>query len=71
MTETVFDDYETPLRTVFKYFSKRSLAPYSIRQDVTLEINELLNLLQKSKLIDAPSSHVTTEEVVSIVERYY
>lgn len=71
MTESVFEEYEGPLRTVFKYFSKRQLAPYSIRQDITLEVTELLNLFQKSKLIDAPSSHVTTEEVISIIERYY
>lgn len=29
--EPVFDEYESQLRTVFKYFSKRSQAPYSLR----------------------------------------
>ena len=71
VTESVFDEYDVPLRTVFKYFSKRQLAPYSIRSDITLEVAELLNLLQKSKLIDAPTSHVTTEEVIAMIERYY
>lgn len=71
MTESVFDEFDGPLRTVFKYFSKRQLAPYSIKQDITLEISELLNLLQKSKLIDTPGAHLTTEEVVQIIERYY
>ena len=47
------------------------MAPYSLRQDITLEVSELLNLLQKSKLIDAPTSHISTEEVISIIERYY
>lgn len=42
--ETVFEEFESPLKTVFKYFSKRQLAPYSIRQDITLEVGELLNL---------------------------
>lgn len=28
-------------------------------------------MLQKSKLIDAPNSHVTTEEVIAMIERYY
>ncbi len=31
----------------------------------------MLNLFQKSKLIDAPNSHVTTEELIGIMERYY
>ena len=42
-----------------------------MRQDITLEVAELLNLFQKSKLIDAPTSHVTTEELIDIIERYY
>jgi hypothetical protein len=42
-----------------------------LRQDITLEVAELLNLFQKSKLIDAPTSHVTTEELIDIIERYY
>lgn len=71
VTETVFDEFEGPLRTVFKYFSKRQLAPYSIKQDITLETSELLNLLQKCKLIESPDCHLSTEEVISIIERYY
>lgn len=71
MTESVFEEFDGPLRTVFKYFSKRQLAPYSIRQDITLEVSELLNLFQKCKLIDSPGSHVTTEEIIQIIERYY
>lgn len=67
----MFDEYETHLRTVFKYFSKRQHAPYSLRQDITLEVADLLTLFQKAKLIDAPSSHVNTEELIAIVERYY
>jgi len=60
VTESVFEEFDGPLRTVFKYFSKRQLAPYTIRQDITLEISELLNLFQKCKLIDSPDSHLTT-----------
>lgn len=59
------------MRTVFKYFSKRQHAPYSLRQDITLEIADLLILFQKAKLIDCPNAHVNTEDVVAIIERYY
>ena len=45
VTETVFDEFDAPLKVVFKYFSKRQLAPYSLRQDITLEVAEFLNLL--------------------------
>ena len=31
----------------------------------------MLNLFQKCKLIDQPTSHVTTEEIIQIIERYY
>ena len=71
MCEPVFEEFDGPLRTVFKYFSKRQHAPYSLRQDITLEVAEILNLFQKSKLIDSPNSHVTTEELIGIMERYY
>ena len=71
MCEPVFEEFDGPLRTVFKYFSKRQHAPYSLRQDITLEIAEILNLFQKSKLIDSPNSHVTTAELIGIMERYY
>mmetsp|Transcript_24999 Transcript_24999/g.31227 ORF Transcript_24999/g.31227 Transcript_24999/m.31227 type:complete len:293 (+) Transcript_24999:1609-2487(+) len=71
VTETVFEEYETQLRTVFKYFSKRQRAPYSLRQDITLEVADVLTLFQKAKLIEAPGAHVTTEELIAIIERYY
>jgi len=71
VTETVFEEYETQLRTVFKYFSKRQHAPYSLRQDITLEVADVLTLFQKAKLIEAPGAHVTTEELIAIIERYY
>jgi len=67
----VFDEFEGPLRTVFKYFSKRQHAPYSLRQDITLEVAELLNLFQKARIIDGPNAHVSTEELLAIIERYY
>jgi len=69
--EPIFDEYDHQLRTVFKYFSKRQHAPYSLRQDITLEIADLLILFQKAKLIDCPNAHVNTEDVVAIIERYY
>ena len=71
MTEPIFEEFETPLKVVFKYFSKRQLAPYSLRQDITLAVAEFLNLLQKAKLIDSPSSHLTVEEVIQMIEKYY
>ena len=65
----MFDEYENNLKQVFKYFSKKGKAPYSLKEDVTLEVQECINLFQKSKILDG--TQVTTEDFIKIVERYY
>ena len=68
----VFDEFRPRLRAVFQYFSlKCQTLPYSLKMDQSLGISELLNLLRLSHLIEAPTSHISTEKVIFIIERYY
>jgi hypothetical protein len=69
----VFVDYEPSLKQVFKYFSKKADAPYSLKEDITLDVQELINMLQKAKLLEFgnQANHVSTEDIIRILERYY
>ena len=62
IAQPVFDEYETNLKTVFKYFSKRGQAEYSLKEDITLEVAEAVNLFQKSKILDG--TQITTEQFI-------
>ena len=67
------DDYEVPLKSVFKYFSKKQNAAYSLKEDITIDVQELINMLQKAKLLElgTQANHVSTEELIKILERYF
>ena len=54
---------------MFKYFSKRGKAEYSLQEDVTLDVSEAINLFQKSNILDG--TKVTTEDFIKVLERYY
>ena len=62
-----------PLRSVFKYFSKKQNAAYSLKEDISIDVQELINMLQKAKLLELGNqpNYVTTEEIIKIVERYF
>ena len=44
-----------------------------MKEDVTLEVQELINMLQKAKLVELGNAgnHVSIEELIKIIERYY
>jgi len=79
IAESVFVQYEEQLRIVFKYFCKRASSAkqaaggpagiFGLKEDVTLDVTEIINLLQKSNLLD--EKKLKTHEVIEIIEKYY
>ena len=41
------------------------------RRDVTLDVNELLDMLRKANLLDGKTTDLQLEEIVHMVEKYY
>lgn len=63
--EPVFDEFDSQLLSVFQYFSKKhkaKSASFGLHIDVTLDLNELINLFQKSKILD--EKLLTTEDLL-------
>ena len=56
---------------MFNYFSKKSGNIQNGRTDVTLEVDELLDMLRKANLLDGKTTDVQLEEIVYMIEKYY
>ena len=52
LADKVFEEYAEELGQVFNYFSKKSGKMQNGRKDVTLEVDELLEMLRKANLLD-------------------
>lgn len=70
IAQSKFELFDEKLRTVFKYFSKRTCSEASLTEDVTLTVPDVLNLLTKCKLID-PSLDIYNEEALFIIENFH
>jgi len=68
LADKVFEEYAHELSCVFNYFSKKSGNMQNGRKDVTLEVDELMDMLRKANLLDGKT---TDEEIVYMIEKYY
>lgn len=77
IAETVFETYDAQLKQVFKYFSSKASKTSTFGQlDITLTVGDLMNMLNKCKLIREDDDVENTaalphNEIVQIIERYY
>jgi len=71
LADKVFEEYAEELSCVFNYFSKKSGNMQNGRKDVTLEVDELLDMLRKANLLDGKTTDLQLEEIVYMIEKYY
>ena len=69
--EKVFDEYSEQLGQVFNYCSSKAGNIQNGRRDVTLQVDELLELLRKANLLESKTTDIQLEEIVNMVEKYY
>ena len=78
LAETVFQQFEVQLRTVFRYFSKKnqqqdkkkgSAAIFGLKEDVTLDVTEVINIFEKSNILD--HKKLETHQLIEVIEKYY
>lgn len=69
----MFDENDEQLRSVFKYFSSKRDSTFSLTEDVTLNLGELLNLFTKAEIIGGKSNSapLTVDELIKVAERYH
>ena len=49
----MFEEYDSQLKEVFKFFSKKGKSAGSFGlEDITLEVDDLINLFKKTELLD-------------------
>lgn len=51
IAEKVFEEYESQLKQVFQFFSKRGKSSSFGIEDVTLEVDDLINMFKKTELL--------------------
>ena len=69
IAEKVFDEYEEQLRQIFKFFSKRGKSASFGIEDVTLEVDDLINLFKKTDLLDG--NKLMLQDLIAAIEKYY
>ena len=70
VADKVFDEYSDKLTQIFHHFSKKSGNIKNGRKDTTIEIDELIDMLQKANLLDG-KTELKLQDVIFMVERYY
>lgn len=74
LADKVFEEYGEHLDRVFKFFSAKAKPPANVlngRLDVTLKVDELLDMLRKANLLDGKTTDLELEEVIHMIEKYY
>lgn len=74
LADKIFDDYGDQLKRVFEFFSIKSKPPANVfngRWDVTIKVNELLDMLRKANLLDGKTTDLELQEVIFMIEKYY
>lgn len=56
---------------MFNYCSSKAGNIQNGRRDVTLQVDELLELLRKANLLESKTTDIQLEEIVNMVEKYY
>ena len=65
----MFLEFEDQLKQVFKFFSKKGKSSSFGIEDVTLEVDDLINLFKKAELLDG--SILQLQDVIEAIEKYY
>ena len=68
VADKVLCDFSQQLHQVFNYFSNKASTVLNGRKDVTINIEELLEMLKTANLL---GTKVHLEDVICIVEKYY
>lgn len=74
LADKIFDDYGDQLKNVFEFFSIKSKPPANVfngRWDITIKVNELLDMLRKANLLDGKTTDLELQEVIFMIEKYY
>mmetsp|Transcript_5187 Transcript_5187/g.3884 ORF Transcript_5187/g.3884 Transcript_5187/m.3884 type:complete len:152 (+) Transcript_5187:697-1152(+) len=69
IAEPVFGEYEQELLGVFKFFSKKGKSSSFGVEDVTLEVDDIINLFKKTELLDG--KHLHLQDLIASIEKYY
>mmetsp|Transcript_12567 Transcript_12567/g.12365 ORF Transcript_12567/g.12365 Transcript_12567/m.12365 type:complete len:172 (+) Transcript_12567:1589-2104(+) len=69
IAESVFLDYEEDLMKVFRFFSKKGKSSSFGIEDVTLEVDDIINLFKKTELLDG--KNLELQDLISSIEKYY
>lgn len=56
---------------MFAYFSKKTVFVKNDRKDLTIEVEDFIELLNKTNLLDGSTTDLTLEEVINMIEKYY
>lgn len=77
IAEKVFEEYEPQLKQIFAFFSKRGKSSSFGVEDVTLEVDDLINMFKKTELLtsgnnaDSKPRPLQLSDLISSVEKYY
>ena len=77
IAEKVFEEYEPQLKQVFSFFSKRGKSSSFGVEDITLEVDDLINMFKKTELLgsgnasDSKPRPLQLSDLISSVEKYY
>ena len=63
----MFEEYETQLLQVFKFFSKRKAGSFGV-EDITLEVDDIINMMRKTELLDG--TRLTLQDLIRSIEKY-
>lgn len=69
IADKLFEEYDTQMKQVFKFFSKKGKAASFGVEDATLEVDDLINLFKKTELLDGRK--LKLEDLINAVEKYY
>lgn len=65
----MFDEYETQLLQVFKYFSRKKGPSFFGTQDLTVTVQDLITMFKKTNILDGKKMQL--HELLMIIEKYY
>lgn len=71
VADKVLEEYSQELKAVFNHFSSKSGNMTNGRRDATLQVTELLLMIEKTNLLDGKTSDLKLEEIVHLIEKYY
>jgi hypothetical protein len=69
IADKVFEEYETQLLQVFKYFSKKKGPSFFGTQDLTVTVQDLITMFKKTNILDGKKMQL--HELLMIIEKYY